>query len=298
MTEPLRFGICRNQTLPWETLLRHFQEFERLGFDSAWDCDHFQRPSEPEAPYFEGWTTLAALATTTKRIRLGVLVSSNTFRHPALLAKQAVTVDHLSGGRLELGIGTGWYEAEHHRFGLAFPPASELVGRFREAVEIIDLMLRNDLTSYDGTYYRLQDAPCRPAPVQRPRPPFTLGAHRPKMLRIVAQYADRWNSFGTVAEIRERNTILDEQCVAIGRDPKEILRSFFGQAPRDTMAGRLQMDPWDSPEAFLDIVGQYREVGIQEFIMDGPREDQFAVMERVAADVLPALRAEGTTARA
>ncbi len=298
MPQPLRFGICRNQTLPWDALLRHFQEFERLGFDSAWDCDHFQRPSEPEAPYFEGWTTLAALAMGTERIRLGVLVTSNTFRHPALLAKQAVTVDHISGGRLELGIGTGWYEAEHHRFGLAFPPAPELVGRFREAVEIVDQMLRQDLTSYDGAYYRLQDAPCRPAPVQRPRPPLTLGVHGPKMLRIVARYADRWNSFGTVEEIRERNAILDEHCAAIRRNPNEILRSFFGQAPRDTMAGRLQTDPWDSPEAFLDIIGQYREVGIEEFIMDGPREDQFQVMERVAVEVLPALRADGATAPA
>jgi len=262
MHRPLRFGIVRNQNLPWPELVNQFRRFEELGFDSAWGCDHFQRPSEPEAPYFEGWTVLAALATRTSRIRLGLLVSSNTFRHPALLAKQAVTVDHISAGRLELGLGAGWYEAEHRRFGLVLPPPSELVGRFREAVQVVDALLRDDVTSFDGAYYQLRDAPFRPAPVQRPRPPLTLGAHGPKMLRIVAEYADRWNSFDTVAEIRQRNATLDEQCAAVGRDPAAITRSFFGMAPRDTMTGRLPTDPWASPDAFAEMVGTYRAAGI------------------------------------
>ena len=285
MPQPLRFGLVRNQNLPWSTLLDHIQRFERLGFDSAWPCDHFQRPSIPEAPYLEGWTLLAGLATRTERIRLGLLVTSNTFRHPPLLAKQAMTVDHLSGGRLELGLGTGWYEPEHRRFGLPFPGPAELVGRFREAVELIDLLLRQDTTTYEGRYYQVREAPFRPRPVQQPRPPLTLGAHGPRMLQIVAEYADRWNSYGTVEEIRERNERLDEACGAIGRDPEAIIRSLYGWTLK------LGADPWSSAEAFLDIVERYREVGISEFLMEAPHEEQFDVLERIAGDVLPGLRA-------
>jgi len=285
-TQPLRFGICTDQNLPWETLVAQWRRFDELGFDSAWVCDHFQQPSRPQGPYFEGWTLLAALAARTERIRIGVLVTSNTFRHPALLAKEAVTVDHVSGGRLELGLGAGWYEPEHRAFGLDFPEPAELVGRFREAVQVVDLLLRQDVTTFDGRYYTLRDAPFRPAPVQRPRPPLTLGAHRRKMLRIVAEYADRWNSHGTLEEIRDRNAILDEQCVAVGRDPASVIRSLYG------WVSVLGLDPWSSPDAFRDVVGRYREVGISEFLIDAPPPEQFDVLERVAAEVLPALRAE------
>ena len=287
MPQPPRFGIVRNQNLPWETLVRHVRAFEEQGFDSVWNCDHFQRPSIPDDPYLEGWTSLAALAALTSRIRLGTLVTSNTFRHPPLLAKQAVTVDHVSGGRLELGIGTGWFVPEHERFGLPFPAPGELVARFEEAVELIDRLMRQDVTSYEGRYYQVREAPFRPGPRQRPRPPLTLGAHGPRMLGIVARFADRWNSYGTVEEIRERGAILDERCAAIGRDPGEIVRSLYGWTLK------LGVDPWASPDAFADVVGHYQEAGISEFLMEAPHEDQFPTMERIAADLLPALRAKG-----
>src|SRR5688500_15160495 len=295
MPQQPRFGIVRNQNLPWQTLVRHWAVFERLGFDSIWHADHYQRPSIPDAPFLEGWTLLAALALRTETPRIGILVSSNTFRHPPLLAKQAVTVDHISGGRLELGIGTGWYKAEHERFGVPFPETPELVGRFEEAVMLIDALLTRDLTSWQGRYYQVQDAPFRPTPLQQPRPPITLGAHGPRMLRIAARYADRWNSYGTVEQIRERNARLDEACAEVGRDPRRIIRSFFGMAPRP-MPGppgsRLDVDPWASPAAFEEIFGRYRDVGIDEFLIDGPQDHQWNVVERVAADVLPRLRAE------
>ncbi|HUG16535.1 MAG TPA: LLM class flavin-dependent oxidoreductase, partial [Thermomicrobiales bacterium] len=207
-----RFGICIDQNLTWDETVKRWQYYERLGFDSIWDCDHYVQPSQPQGPYFEGWTLLAALATVTERARIGVLVSCNTFRHPALLAKQAVVVDHVSNGRLDLGIGAGWYVPEHQMFGIDFPEPKELVARFREAVELVDQFLRNDTTTYDGTYYQLASAPNRPGPVQQPRPPLVLGAHGPRMLGIVAEYADTWNSHGTVAELGERNRILDEHC--------------------------------------------------------------------------------------
>ncbi len=285
MASRLRFGICTDQNLPWPTLVERWRYFEALGFDSVWDCDHYIQPSRPTAPYFEGWTLLAGLAARTERIRVGVLVSSNTFRHPALLAKEAVTVDHISNGRLELGLGAGWYVPEHEKFGLDFPPPAELVGRFREAVEIVDGLLRNEVTSYEGRYYQLREAPFRPGPVQRPRPPLTIGAKGPKMLEIVARHADAWNSSGTVEEVRARNRVLDEKCAAIGRDPAEIVRSLYG------WAAIMPDDPWESVEAFQEVIGRYRDAGIEEFIIDQPPDAQFGVLERVATDVLPALRA-------
>src|SRR5215216_1152854 len=134
----MRFGIVTDQNMSWLETVEAWQLFERLGFDSVWNCDHFVQPSRPAGPYFEAWTLLAGLAAVTERIRIGVLVSCNTFRHPSLLAKEAMTVDHISNGRLELGLGAGWYEPEHPMFGLHMPPAGELVAQFREAVELID----------------------------------------------------------------------------------------------------------------------------------------------------------------
>src|SRR5579859_3779158 len=278
----MRFGIVTDQNLRWPTLVERWRLFEQLGFDSAWDCDHFIQPSRPTGPYFEAWTLLAALAAVTARIRLGVLVTSNTFRHPALLAKEAVTVDHISNGRLEVGLGSGWYQPEHPMFGIEFPPPGELVRRYREAVEIVDGLLRNDTTSYQGQFYQLQDATMRPRPMQLPRPPLVLAAHKPKMLRIVAEYADTWNSFGTVDEMRERNEVLDEHCAAIGREPRSIVRSLYGWA---TM---MPSDPWQSVDAFQEMVGRYAEAGVNEFLIDQPRPEQEAILERVASEVLGA----------
>lgn len=282
--DSLKFGLCTDQNLPWDETVRRWQYFEQLGFDSLWDCDHFQQPSRPQGPYFEGWTLLAALAARTSRIRIGVLVTSNTFRHPALLAKQAATVDHISQGRLELGLGAGWFVPEHEAFGIPFPEPAELVGRFREAVQLIDLLLRQDVTTFNGVYYQVKEAPFRPAPLQKPRPPLTLGAHKRKMLRVVAEYADRWNSHGTVEELRERNEILNEHCAAIGRNPASIIRSLYG------WASLMPADPWASVDAFHEVVGQYREAGINEFIIDAPGPEQFPILERIASDVIPQLK--------
>lgn len=287
MPRPLRFGLCTDQNLPFPTLVERWRRFEALGFDSAWDCDHYVQPSRPTGPYFEGWTLLAGLAARTARIRVGVLVSCNTFRHPALLAKEVITVDHIADGRLDVGLGAGWYRPEHEQFGIPFPPNAELVGRFREAVEVVDRLLRDEVTTYEGRYYQLREAASRPRPVQRPRPPLMLGAHGPKMLGIVAQYADAWNSFGTVDEMRERNAILDAHCAAIGRDPDSISRSLYG------WAAMLPDDPWASTDAFEEVIGRYREAGVNEFIIDHPPAAQFPVLERVATDVLPRLRREG-----
>jgi alkanesulfonate monooxygenase SsuD/methylene tetrahydromethanopterin reductase-like flavin-dependent oxidoreductase (luciferase family) len=285
MARALRFGILTDQNLPWPVLVERWQLFERLGFDSAWDGDHFNQPSRPTGPYYEGWTLLAGLAARTSRIRVGVLVSCNNFRHPGLLAQEAVTVDHIAGGRLELGLGAGWFVPEHERMGIPFPPPAELVGRFQEAVEIVDSLLRHETTTYAGRYYRLREAYVRPGPLQRPRPPLTIAAHKPRMLALTARFADRWNSYGTVDEMRARNELLDEQCARLGRDPDGLSRSLYGWATL------MPADPWDSAQAFHDMVGAYRAVGINEFLIDQPRAEQLGVLERVAGDLLPALRA-------
>ncbi len=285
IAKPLYFGIVTDQILPWPTLLEHWQYFEALGFDSIWDSDHFFQPSWSAEPNFEAWTVLAALAASTKRIRIGVLVSCNTFRHPALLAKQAVTVDHISNGRLDLGLGAGWFQAEHEMFGIAFPDPAERVDRFREAVEIVDQLLRNDETTYVGRHYQVREARFRPRPIQRPRPPLTLGGHKPRMLRIVAEYADVWNSFGTVDEIRARNDALNELCQASGRNPRTIRRSLY-------CPSSMKPSPWASVEAFHDMVGHYREAGIEEFVIDLTNVKQFGVLERIAIDAIPALKGE------
>ena len=169
--------------------------------------------------------------------------------------------------------------------GIRFPEPKERVDRFREAVAVVDSLLRNDTSSYEGTHYRIEEAHLRPGPVQKPRPPLVLAAHRTNMLRICAEYADVWNSFGTVEEMKRRNEILDEHCESVGRDPAAIRRSFYGWASK--MAEQGLPDPWESAGAFEEVVGRYSEVGIDEFLIDQPRPDQQKTLEKVAGDLIP-----------
>jgi F420-dependent oxidoreductase-like protein len=284
MARQFRFGVCTDQNMTWDTNVERWQRFEKLGLESAWLCDHLVQPSRPQGPYFEAWTLLAALAARTERIRIGVLVTSNTFRHPGVLARQAVTVDHISNGRLEMGFGAGWYPPEHAMYGIPFPETKELVDRFEEAVQVIDLVMREDTSSFEGRYYQLREARSRPGSVQKPRPPLVLGAFGPRMLRIVARYADTWNAFGTPAEMRERNQLLDHYCREIGRDPETLDRSLYYWVPKS------DADPWVSEQAFHDVIGPFIEAGVNQFIFDQPREDQFQMLEWVATEVLPKLQ--------
>jgi alkanesulfonate monooxygenase SsuD/methylene tetrahydromethanopterin reductase-like flavin-dependent oxidoreductase (luciferase family) len=238
---------------------------------------------------FEAWTLLSGLALVTERARIGILVSSNTFRHPTLLAKQAVTVDHLSNGRLELGIGAGWFVEEHEVFGLDFPETRTLVDRYAEAVALIDVYLRHDQSSFEGEHYRLEGAYNRPASVQQPRPPLVMGAHGPRMLRLVARYADTWNSFASPEELRNRNAQLTAFCEEIGRDPASVKRSMFYGVNQSK-----EEKPWSSIDAFEDYIGRYREAGMHEFILQPPTPEQFSVVETVASDILPKLRNQPT----
>ena len=284
----MRFGLTVTPSEPYPVLADKWRYFDELGFDSVWHCDHLLRPNRPTDPLFEGWTLLSALSTQTSRIRVGLMVAGNVLRHPALLAQEALTVDHVSAGRLEVGIGCGWFVEEHERFGIPLYEPPERVDRFEEAMEIIDRLLRGETVSHEGRHYRISDAKLRPYPVQWPRPPLTLAAHRPRMLRITARYADRWNSSGTPEEMGARSRYLDEECERIGRNPGEIIRSF--RAGVSNLGPRGLPDMWSSPEAFREVAGVFAEAGATELIMDQPRPEQYGTVERIASGVMESLR--------
>jgi len=204
-------------------------------------------------------------------------------------------VDHLSQGRLELGLGTGAsgeMDQSYAMTGIDDWPFSERVARFQEVVEIVDQLLCNEVSSYRGRYYQLKDTAMLPRPVQQPRPPLTIAAHGPKMLKIAARHGDAWSSMGgfnlspeeMLALTSQRNEALDEHCAEAGRDPSTLRRSLLLWPPIREMV-------YESVDAFTDIVGQYREAGINEFILAYPwKDEQLPVFERIAAEAIPKLR--------
>ncbi|HEU5430485.1 MAG TPA: TIGR03560 family F420-dependent LLM class oxidoreductase, partial [Thermomicrobiales bacterium] len=217
-----RFCIVLGQRASWPELLARAQETEALGFDGLFLVDHFYGLVDVADPTHEAYTMLAALAPFTQRLRLGVMVCGNTYRNPAFLLKQAVTVDHVSGGRVDFGVGAGWVEREHEAYGFAFPSARERVDRFAEALEIWDLLQRDERVTYLGTHYRLIDAPFAPKPLQRPRLPLLIGGSGPRMLRLAARHADAWNVVGLPEDARGVNRRMDAACRAEGRDPASL----------------------------------------------------------------------------
>ena len=263
---------------------------EELGFDHAWLVDHLvDTDGPPENGCLEGWTLLSAIAARTTRIRIGILVSSNTFRHPALLLKEAVTVDHVSDGRLILGVGTGWNVDEHQRYGIDLPEPAERVDRFEEAIQIISALMRQERTTFSGRFYRLDDARLRPPPIQQPAIPLLIAAHRPRMLRIAARYADQWDSFaampgtatdGVEAELAERIARLDAACREIGRDPAEIRRSTWATS-----------DVLRSVDAYRAYVERHERLGFTDFSTVAPTAASEPILRKVATEVIPELRA-------
>ena len=290
-SQDLRFGLFLSQAN--KSLAQVYDEFqmaEDLGFDHAWLVDHLvDTDAAPSVPILEAWTLLAALAERTSRIRLGVLVTSNTFRHPAVLLKSAVNVDHISNGRLILGLGAGWHVDEHRRYGIPLPEPAERVDRFAEAVELISLLMAHERTTYAGRYYQLDDAPLEPRPIQTPRIPILIAAHRPRMLRLAAAYADQWDTFaaipdtatdGVETELAERIRYLDAACREIGRDPAEIRRSTWAKAEAALR----------NEGAYLDFVDQHRALGFTDFSTTAPSATQLPLLRHLAEQVIPALR--------
>ncbi len=210
--------------LTWDELRARVAACDRLGIDSVWFMDHLCPPGLPTVPSFEAWTTAAALATATERVRLGHLVLCNGFRHPALLAKMAITLDHASGGRLDFGLGSGSYAPEFEQFGMTFPSARERAERLDEALALIRLLFTEDAPSFRGQYYTLDAAPSLPRPVQRPHPPIHVGgAGERRTLPLVARHADVWNCpTYALGELPRKLAVLRHECRQIGRDPATL----------------------------------------------------------------------------
>src|SRR5689334_12862856 len=228
MPHPQRFGLKHS---PQDTTIDELRDVWRVaddaGFDHVWNFDHLAAiAGDPARDVFEGWTLLGAMAEATSRTRIGCMVTGNTYRHPALLAKMAVTVDHLSGGRLELGIGAAWAEIEHDMLGLEFGTVGRRIAWLDEACDVLKALFQEDRASYEGRRYTLTEAIANPKPVQRPYPPIWIGGSgERKTLRVVARHADVWNLGGAEPDEGARlSGVLDRHCEDVGRDPAAIRR--------------------------------------------------------------------------
>jgi F420-dependent oxidoreductase-like protein len=226
----MRIGVMieGQEGLTWDHWFRIAERVETLGLDSLWRSDHFFSSSHRTAPSLEAWVSLTALAQRTRRLRFGPLVSPVTFRHPALLARMAAAVDELSGGRLVLGVGAGWNEAEHEAYGISLPPVGERMDRLEEAIAVMRALWQGGPADFDGRYYRLRQATGYPRPVQQPLPILVGGDGKVRLLRIVARHAQEWNSMVRSPEAyREARAALEDHCRTLRRDPDTIARSWM-----------------------------------------------------------------------
>ena len=265
--------------LTWDEILRRACFAEEAGFDGAWVFDHFTPLyGDRNGPCLEGWTLLAALAAATSRIRLGNLVTGVTYRHPSLLATEAITVDHVSHGRLDLGLGAAWHANEHRELGFDFPPPRERIERLDEAIQVVRLLMTRDHAAFQGRYYTLRDASYHPRPVQRPHPPIWIGGGGEQlMLPLVARQADVWHAFGPLDALERKSRIIDEHARRAGRDPTSIRRS----------TGLSLSQSWDAVRRTAEALGR---AGFSYLTVSWPSEGR-ARLEEFAAGYLPELRA-------
>lgn len=284
----------------WEEVRRRFLHVEELGLDAAGMGDHFVDWTNPPRPWFEMWSVLSAIAADTSEIRLQTSVAQIPFRNPALLARQALTVDHISGGRLELGLGTGLTsDPSYEMMGSPNWDAGERVARFGEYVQIVDQLLSNEVTTFKGDYYNVEGAYMNPRPVQQPRPPITIAALGPKMMRHAAQYADIWDSLSFAADIetqmaetQQRIEVIDGLCNEVGRDPRTLEHSYLMFDASSRVSGG-NISYYDSTNLFEHIVGQAVDMGISSIGMYYPTvADQVASFEAIATHTVPKLKQE------
>ena len=297
--------------LAWEELRARVVACDRLGIHSVWFMDHLYPPGLPRVPSFEAWTTATALAAVTERVRLGHLVLANGFRHPALLAKMATTLDHVSGGRLDLGIGSGSWAPEFTQFGLDFPNEAARAARLGEALQVLRLLFSEEAPSFDGRYYRLREAPSLPRPVQRPHPPIHVGgAGEKRTLPLVARHADVWNCpTYALAELPRKLDVLRDECRRIGRDP-ETLR-VTEEAVLALVAGPDQVEEaralaehrfggpgWGfaaggycgTPDAVVARIRERTRLGVRGFVFFLHDRGEPRTLGLLAEEVLPAVR--------
>jgi probable F420-dependent oxidoreductase len=283
---PLRFGLkFAQQVHPIDVHVEVWRIGDEAGFDHIWPFDHLLALGpDPAAPIFDGWTVLGAMAVITKRARMGLNVTGNLYRHPGLMAKIAVTVDHLSNGRLEFGIGTGWNEPEFTQFGLPFPSAGDRVTMLDESLKAMKMLWAEPRSTFKGRFYELKDAIAEPKPVQRPRPPIWIGSKGERMLRLTARHADVWHSnAGAFEDSVALNKEVDAACTKAGRDPASIRRSISVR--------------FGTPDETLKTAKAAIDAGFTELlIMTGraqPQADDPRMRAEEAAGLLPRLRALG-----
>ena len=296
----------------WEQWLALAAAAEEAGMEALFRSDHYLSLESPrERASLDAWTTLAGLAAVTSRIRLGSLVSPATFRHPSVLAKAVATVDHISGGRVELGLGAGWMELEHRAYGFDFPPTSERVARFSEQLEIVHRVWTEEAPSFAGRYYTLEECPGLPKPVQRPRPPIIVGGSaRPGTARPAARFADEYNTVSaSPEEAARRRRRLDEACDAEGRDPAtlplSVMTGFLTGSDDGELrerALRLAGDGADellaryrangvvgTPSEVVERLRAYEEAGVVRVMLQHLLHDDVDAIALLGTEVLPAL---------
>ncbi len=299
----MRFSFWPGAGNAWDDLVDVCRHAEATGWDGIWFADHFMpNQADVSGPTAEAWTAVAGLAALVPRVRIGTLVSGNTYRHPAVLAKMAAGVDIISGGRLVFGLGAGWQENEHTAYGIPFYTTGERLKRLDEACQIVKGLFTNERTTFEGRYYQVQDAPLVPKPVQNPLPLLVGGGGEKVTMRIAGRYADEWNVWGTPDTLRRKMEILDRHCADAGRDPKSIKRSaqallFLGDGP-DIMERARASAPRPVIAGTLDqvraIVGDYAAAGVDELIIPdftlGRGAEKKQTMDRFINEVAPAYR--------
>lgn len=303
----MRFSIWPSPAWPWEDTLDLARHCESTGWDGVYFADHFMPNSPTDADplpgdTFECWSALAALAMAVPRVRLASLVTSVTYRHPAVLANIAAAVDRISGGRLTLGIGAGWQVNEHSAYGIPLGDVKERLDRFEEACQVLTSLLRTEATDFGGRYYTLRGAPNQPRPVQDRLPILIGGGGEKRTLRIAARWADEWNSWTSPDLLEHKVDVLRGHCEAIGRDPAEIHVStqalvFLStdeawlRRVRGMDIGRVALI--GTPSEVVEILGAYRSAGAAEFIVPGFNLDdkgrRVEMCDLLMEEVAPAL---------
>jgi F420-dependent oxidoreductase-like protein len=313
----MKFGIGTGpQNVSWDELSALWRNVDELGYDSAWVFDHLLPLSpNPEDPILEGWTTLAALARETSKIDIGVMVTSNTFRHPGLLAKMAATVDVLSEGRLLFGIGAGYLDSEHEAYGIELGTIRERADRLAEACQIFKGLWTEPRYSFDGEHYTLKDAACSPKPVRKPHPPIMIGGSGEKLtLRTAALYANQWNmppgdTGVSPEEFAAKHAVLKQRCAEVGRDPSEIETNLAlmvvieeddaaAKTRRDEIAAAFGLSDEVSrkmilagdPASLVEDVKRYESVGVDHFVAIMINGVNYGDADMFGRDVIPAFR--------
>ena len=313
MSHPIRFGIqTSQQNVEWGSMLDLWKKAEGWGYDSLWNFDHFYPIFvDPNGPCLEGWTTLAALGQATSRVRIGHLVNGNTYRNPCVLAKMAATLDHVTNGRLNLGIGAGWFELEHNAFGLDFKTVRGRLDALDEACRILKGMFTGEPFSLKGKHYTVDNARGLPVPVQKPHPPIMIGGSGEKiLLRIVAEHADMWNTSGDADRLGHLVDVIRRHGDAVGRDTGQIEKTvmmpmcYGGGSEREKfmtqlIAGMQQCTPDEarrrimmgSKDECLETVARYGKAGVTHFIFMAFQPVFPDELQAFAEDVAPAARA-------